>query len=227
MEDLTKKEIKKLAESIRTNPEILKNDESSESELELDSSSESDSSSYRNSSVELYKKAKKIEKLEEKQYYKALEINNLNLENIELKDKIAEYETTQKIHKFMFETIVKIICLKNIDKIDTIEVYKGDNLKLISSKMIQLEENYQQVIKNANKLKEDINIFNYADNIELIRTYYKNLISDFLTNYEKKYTKKREYIESCFNTVNNKNNYFLNFLLIVFMAYIYSLYYKN
>ncbi len=62
MEDLTKKEIKKLAESIRTNPEILKNDESSESELELDSSSESDSSSYRNSSVELYKKAKKNRK---------------------------------------------------------------------------------------------------------------------------------------------------------------------
>ena len=100
MDELTKKEIDKLAEQIKANPSILKRNKynyDSESDISSESSSDtdsSDSSSSRShykskinkSAIDICKKELVIDKLEEKNYFKTLEMNNLMLENSHFKN---------------------------------------------------------------------------------------------------------------------------------------------
>ena len=197
MEELTKKELMLLTQKILDNPNIIKPKMNYESSDDSDSDSSissntSSSSSYKHKkhhsipvlnkqSLNIFKKEQTIDKLEEKNYFKTLELSNAILEKTRLE------EENRNIRKRLIETeaIVKIISdIIELSKKELIKVngsLKKDN---ITFKMLNLQKEYDSELNLMNLIKNNLN--NISDST--IKIHYLNqlliLEKKLMDNYQ-------------------------------------------
>ena len=224
MDELTKKEIDKLAEQIKANPSILRRNKynyDSESDISSNSSdtaSSSDSYSSRShykskinkSAIDICKKEQVIDKLEEKNYFKTLEMNNLMLENSHLKDENSAL-------------VLKIKGLELESKIisDVIELSRTETFKLtcknltesnINSKMMLIQKEFDKYNTKISKLINDLNSLSNP----IIKSYYNQEIAKINITLNKNYEFNNKLIDKFILKVKNREkcNLIMMFMLI-------------
>jgi len=164
MEELTKIEMEKLHKKIKENPKILKPKPIYESDSDDDildssfsstvtSSSDSDhinknDSMKNNNSITLFKKEQIIDKLEEKNYYKSLELSNLMLENNELKDELENLKEKINDYEYQSELMTEIIELCKSEPLN--KIFDESNYSI-------LEKDYNDYKNEINELIQDLN----------------------------------------------------------------------
>lgn len=167
MDESTRIELEKLNLQIKANPLLLKSklkyDSDSSSDTSTDSSSSSSSSSsnskYKSkinrNAIDICKKEQVIDKLEEKNFFKKLELNNLMLENSQIKQE-NQY-LALKVKEFELQS--KII-------IDVIEMSKNEPLKMdfsnlsntnVNLKMMNLQKEFDSYNIKIIKAIESLN----------------------------------------------------------------------
>ena len=228
MEDVTRREIDKLAEQIKANPSILKRNkynydsESDDSTVSSsDSSDSSDSSSSRShykskinkSAIDICKKELVIDKLEEKNYFKTLEMNNLMLENSHLKDentmlslKIKELELQSKIISDVIElsrTVPLKIVYNNLTELN------------MNSKMIQIQKDFDKYNTQITKLITDLNSLSDS----LTKTHYNQELAKIKILLNKNYDFNNKLVDKFILKVKNREkcNLIMMFMMITFI----------
>jgi hypothetical protein len=228
MEDITKREIEKLAEQIKANPSILKRNkynydsESDDSTVSSsDSSDSSDSSSSRShykskinkSAIDICKKELVIDKLEEKNYFKTLEMNNLILENSHLKDentmlslKIKELELQSKI----ISHVIELSCSEPLKV-----VYTNLTESNMNSKMMQIQKEFDKYNTQISKLITDLN--SLSDSV--IKAHYNQELAKINITLNKNYEFNNKLVDKFILKVKNREkcNLIMMFMLITFM----------
>lgn len=227
MVELSKIELQKLAETIAKNPELLKPKfMDSDSETDSDYMSDSDSNassvtSYRNKSLTVYKKELEIDKLQEKNHYKTLELSNLIYENSKLKQEVKEVKNLyDESIKFM-DLVKKIIQLKDKTIFSNDNINFSEDIKIVSAKMLTVQKEYDTVSQEITTLR---NLINSEEN--LIKNYFGKELRLIETNIETIYNRN-------FNLLNkrlqelDRNKTIDYLLLIMVIIYICYLIYKN
>jgi len=235
MEEITKKEMEKLTQAIKENPSLLKPKHLYESDSDDDDTSISSSSSltstsssnsnYKNkikkNSLNIFKKEQVIDKLEERNYYKSLDLSNLTLENGQLKDEIAS-----------LNKIVNNFTLQNKIIIDVIELSKIEPLKVngnylidmsitsenMSSKMFTLEKEFERYKSQIHKLIDDLNSINDS----IVKTHYNQELAKITILLNKNYDFNNKLVDSYLSKIKNseKRNLILSFLFFSFIMII-------
>jgi hypothetical protein len=172
MKETTQKEIAKLAQQIRENPSLLKrnkyNYESDSDDVSISSESYSTSTKstttkssrshhkrkINKNALELCKKEIFIDKLEEKNYFKTLEMNNLILENNQLQELNKEYFTKIKELDLYFKIITEIIELNKLDFLKIKDLTESN----INNKILQVQKDFDKYQTQISKLTTDLNL---------------------------------------------------------------------
>jgi hypothetical protein len=167
MEEMTRREIVKLTEKIAQNPQILRakkflgdsDDESSDSDNWSDdgeTSVSSESSESENHALVIYKKEQEIDKLSERNYYKALEMNNIMIEKEKLKDQLMKTVAENRNNTRIIECFRKLFEHKNSMK-PTPFVSKGTTLKEITSSLVDIQSSFGNNMKLLTDLQNETN----------------------------------------------------------------------
>jgi hypothetical protein len=225
MEELTKVELQKLAETISKNPELLKPkfmDSDSESDSDYNSDSDSNASSvtnYHNKSLTVYKKELEIDKLQEKQYYKTLEITNLICENSKLKNDLKEVKSQNDESIKFIDFVKKIIQLKEKNIFSNELINFNQDIKTISTNMLTIQKEYETAIDDINKLKTLI------DNQEnLIKNYFGKEISLIENNVQNIYQKNFDLLNKKLEQIDRDKKIDFMLFIMVFLYLVYMVY---
>jgi len=226
MEELTKIELQKLAETIAKNPDLLKpkfmdSDSDTDSDYNSDSDSNAPSvSNYHNKSLTVYKKELEIDKLQEKNHYKTLELTNLICENSKLKKDMKEIKSQYDESIKFIDFVNKIIQLKEKNIFSNESINFNQDIKIISTSMLTIQKEYDAALDDINKLKILI-----ANQENLIKIYFGKEISLIENNVQNIYqtnfgllNKKLEEIDR-----NKKIDFMFStmiFLYLVYMVYV-------
>lgn len=232
MEELTKKELEKLAKNISEHPELLKpkfleSDEDTESEYSesSDSDDSSDSSSVdRPNTLTVYQKELEIDKLQTKNHFKTLEITNLMCENSKLNNEIKDLKKNYDDSIKFIQFVKKVVELKENYMLPESTVYVGDDMEVLSSKLVKLRNSYDTALTELKKLKELI-----ENQEELVKKYFsKELVtieSALQTDYNKKFDSIKTYMEKI--VTDKKIGYFISGVLFPIVMGIVMYYASN
>lgn len=227
MVELSKIELQKLAETIAKNPELLKPKfMDSDSETDSDYMSDSDSNassvtSYHNKSLTVYKKELEIDKLQEKNHYKTLELSNLIYENSKLKQEVKEVKNLYDESIKFIEFIKKIIQLKDKTIFSDDNINFSEDIKIVSVKMLNIQKEYDTASQEIIILK---NLVDSQEN--LIKNYFGKELKLIETNIENIYQKNFNLLNKKLQEINTnkKIDYLLLMMVIVYICYLI---YKN
>jgi hypothetical protein len=222
MEELTKIELQKLAETISKNPELLKPKfMESDSESDSDYTSDSDSNassvpSYHNKSLTVYKKELEIDKLQEKNHYKTLELSNLIYENSKLKIEIKEVKSQYDDSIKFIDFVKKIIQLKEKNIFSNEIINFNQDIKTISTNMLTIQKEYDVALEEINKLKKLI------DNQEnLIKIYFGKEISLIENNVQTIYQKNFGLLNKKLEEIDRNKKFDFIFFTMIFLYLVY------
>lgn len=225
MEDLTKLELQKLAETISKNPELLKPKfMDSDSETDSDYNSDSDSNApsvenYHNKSLTVYKKELEIDKLQEKHYYKTLEITNLICENSKLKNEIKEVKSQNDESIKFIDFVKKIVQLKEKNIFSNELINFNQDIKTISTNMLTIQKEYETAMNDINKLK---NLIENQEN--LIKIYFGKEISLIENNVQNIYQKNFGLLNKKLEQIDTNKKIDFMFFTMVFLYLVYMAY---
>jgi hypothetical protein len=170
MEELTRREIVKLTEKIAQNPQLLRpkkflgdSDEESLSDSSSDdddtSVSSAESSESENHALVIYKKEQEIDRLSERNYYKALEMNNLVVEKERLKEELAKTVTESRNNARIIECFRKLFEYKNTMKPIPFIISEGTTIKEITAELVDIQSKFTSNIKLLTELLNETNSF--------------------------------------------------------------------
>lgn len=227
MKETTEREMAKLTKKIKENPSLIIKDDSSDSSDSDEDSLEHSDSDYESESLRLYKKKMEIKKLEEKKHFTDLELNNLIVENTELKDKVKTLEEQNKKMVDMLNTMVKIKDIQSmLSDLDTIQVYhQYTDLERATAQFIKLEKLFDSIKSNIIALEDEIKN-NFDEKHIILQNNFRIELYEFENKVKDKYTSKKKIITSYITQQRNNPTYLL-ILASIIVAYIAFLTYKK
>jgi hypothetical protein len=218
-----------------------KSSKSKSSKSKSKTKSKTKSNSTDNNLIKIYKKNNEIKNLEKQKHYKMLELNNLNLDNLDLKDKIQNLSVQLDNNNNMLNLILSFINLNN----KRINIYTDDqlyylNIEQITLKMIEIKNKYNnfklelETLKSNFNLSNSDNIINIYDsdrNIKLKECYLK-YIENLSNSNEKNYNKNIIVIENSIKKISKSNElksikkslYYIMIFFIGFCFFVFGLY---
>ena len=200
MEELTKKELEKLAKNISEHPELLKpkfleSDDDTESEYSDSSDcscSSSDSSSVdRPNTLTVYQKELEIDKLQTKNHFKTLEITNIMCEKSKLENEIKELKKNYDDSIKFIQFVKKVVELKENHNLPESALFIGDTMETLSTKLVKLRNSYDSALDEMKKLRELI-----QNQDELTKKYFTRELANIQSTLDTDYNKKFENIKS-------------------------------
>lgn len=209
-EEITKKEMNILTEKIKNNPELLKpnfnkcdssdesSDDSSYSSKSSSSSSSSSKSSHRKRKSKkklpnfapdflIYKKEREIDKLEEQNYHKTIELSNLMLEfNKAIEDNSILHKRLLE-REILVDTITKFI---NFNKENPVCKIKEETLKLdsLGNKLMIVEKEFLEKKSFNEQLLSKLKALYKTD----LGNYYVELVEKHIVLLEKNFKENNE-----------------------------------
>lgn len=217
MDSSTQKEIEKLAEHLKANPTLLRNKYKSDSDTDSSSSSssssdtDSDSSSSKSNykhkinknAIDIYKKETVIDKLEEKNYFKTLELNNLMLENSQLKKENLLFITKIKEYELQTKIISEIIDMNKNEPLKNNGSYLIDtnfSTTNMNSKMMLLQKEFDAYNTKILNLIDDLNKIPNSN----IKTHYNQELAKISILLNKNYAFNNKLIDNFLTKVKNR-----------------------
>jgi hypothetical protein len=217
-EDFTKKEMEKLTKILKEKPHLLNKYESDSSDCESVSVS-----SNRDSKMLTYKlmrKEKELDKMEERKHFATLEINNLLLENIDLKKELEEIRIQNTVVNNLVHTITKIHDIKVLDNFDDYRLDESNNFSYVTEVIINLQKKYLDINDHISILKTEL-VNNFKDDkYKKIKIFYDGEISNFESNVKEKYENKRKDFEKYIFQINKKNKFLEILIFSSFVAIV-------
>ena len=233
MKETTEREMNKLTKKIKENPSLIKKDYSSNSSDSSDSSdssnsSDSSDSDYESETLRLYKKKIEIKKLEEKKHFTNLELNNLIVENSELKDKLKKLDEEHKKINDMICTMIKIKDIQMIiSDIDNIQVYHNyTDLDTATSQFIKLEKLFDSLKLNILTLQDEIKN-NFDEKHIVLQNNYKIELTEFENKVIDKYNSKKKILTSYISDQRNNSTYLIVLASILVAYLLFNTFFKS
>jgi hypothetical protein len=190
----------------------------SKSKTKSKSKSKPKSKSKESNLLKVYKKEHEIDNLEQKNYYKTLELNNLTLENSELKTENNELILNFKNNDNILNLISRFIDLNNV-RFNENELYKYKNLKEITLKMMEIQNKYDNFIKESNSLKYEFSIIVDSKRNIKLRNCYITYIHNLTKKNELLFNKQTDIINKNINNMyNNKALYYIISIIILIIS---------
>lgn len=225
MESFTKKEMEKLTRILKEKPHLLNKHDSDSSDSDSLSVSSSDSDE-KILSYKLMKKEKELDKMEERKHFATLEINNLLLENIDLKKELEELRIQNNVINNLVHTISKIHDIKVLDNFDDYRLDENSSFSYVTEVIINLQKKYLDINDQISVLKMEL-VNNFKDEkYKKIKTFYDAEITNFESCIKEKYENKRKDLERYIFRINKKNKFvetlIVSSFIIMFMALFIS-----
>lgn len=226
MDDMTHREMEKLNKILKEKPQLLNKHSSDSSDSDSISISSSDSDE-KHMSYRFYANEKKMDKLEERKHFATLEINNLMLENGELKKEIEELKNKNKSMSDMVHTILKIDDIKILDTFDGTRLTDmAPNLQFLTEIIINLEKQYKEVLSQICVLKLELENNFKEDKYENIKKAYYQNIMNFEREINKKFSIRRKEYEECIYKMNRDHHNTISAAYVIFILLISFVLYK-
>ena len=192
------------------------------SDSDYNSDSDSNASSvtnYHNKSLTVYKKELEIDKLQEKQYYKTLEITNLICENSKLKNDLKEVKSQNDESIKFIDFVKKIIQLKEKNIFSNELINFNQDIKTISTNMLTIQKEYEIAIEDINKLKTLI-----ENQENLIKIYFGKEISLIENNVQNIYQTNFGLLNKKLAQIDTNKKIDIMFSTIIFLYLVYLVY---
>ena len=236
MEETTRKELEKLTQQIKNNPSLLKPNMAYDSDTDSDyesSSSDSSSSSSSSSSrsktkyktkinknaIDIFKKETTIDKLEEKNYYKTLELSNLILENSKLKEENINFQKIISDYVLQSKIISEVIELSKNEplKVNGHYLINEDlNIANMNSKIFFLQKEFDKYNTQINKLITDLNSLSDSS----VKAFYNQELAKINITVNKNYEFNNKMVDAYITKTKNREKWHLIMIILSFAFFM-------